>query len=100
MEMTHDEANAILNEFGGWKPGERGDIYEIPPIDYFADTPEAREALWGVIYKLNARELSICIHPRWVIVHDEHSANVGEADATKPHAIAFALAAALKERGK
>lgn len=127
--MTHDEANVQLNAFAGWKVGQkcervddtttRGIPYcalhdltaphDIPPTDYFADTPEAREAVRVLKDEFVRRTgRGVDVHSRgikgkeplfgcWAGVTAESGGHYGCAPI-ESHAIAFAIAAALQEQ--
>lgn len=126
--MTNVEANDILNSFAGWEPGRKcpehdmchhgfcshdqafGD-HEIQPTDYFADTPEAREAV-RLIKDAFVRRTKLGIEIRVQEVEgaaqfSAHIFNLPDWDvavasrwgqAIEHHAIALAIAEALKER--
>ena len=100
------EANAILNEFAGWKPGQNKVTGYIPPIDYFADTPEAREALRLLkdefVRKVGGVSVRTARLETGELVYAVTWGHRSKSDfaPTESHAIAFALAAALKERGE
>lgn len=71
---TQDEKNLALNKFMGWEPNQRchglGNYHDnpalrckhriyvehdIPPFDYYADTPEARERVRLLRYEFVKR---------------------------------------------
>jgi len=141
MTPTEAEANAILNRFAGWKPEQplyrcyrptcdRGGTTgpptrtwclehdrDIPPTDYFADTPEAREAvrLLKDEFVRRTKRYHIKIETyltyyggefmvRATVVDDKAEVDEESSpyidESIESHAIALALAAALKERGE
>lgn len=81
--------------------------HDIPQADYFADTPEAREAVRLLKDEFVRRELiavRVTTYTHGFVVTlrvDAFKEWVNWADAPiEHHAIAYALAAALKERGE
>jgi hypothetical protein len=125
--VTTDEKLDRLNRFMGWLPGQKckasypvniatfteaplyrceihraildaSGEHDIPPFNFYADTPEARERTLAIVYKVNALDLTVCIGPRWVLVHNKHGDNIGEANNVGKNAILDAIAEALKER--
>jgi len=120
---TRDENNRLLNEFMGWKIGqecERGFHYcfkhnrrephDAPMIDYYADTPEAREAarlLKDKFVEQTRRAICLLAEPykdcgiAYLVWLDSPSSPYGtlRARGSSPiesHAIADAIAAALR----
>lgn len=110
--MTHVEANDILNKFSHedcpWEQSRSRwchvHKHYVAFIDYFADTPKSREAVRLCKDEFVRRtgqtvEIATCFEPFWYFVSIYIDSDRREyADgATEHHAIALAIATALKE---